>query len=450
MYREEDIEQIKLNIDNIVDDATFIYKTNYEPTLLEAKESYDIILNYIIKKKRIIYGGYAQNMLIVNKNVKDAIYKDVDTPDIEFYSDEPLQDLIELCDLFKNKKFKYIQGVEGVHEGTYKIFVNFENYCDISYMPKNIFNNLPYITIDKINYVHPFFMLIDIYRVFCDPMTSYWRLNKSFTRSIKLYKYYPIVNTVNTKIEFNVLCPENILSNIRKHIIHNSNYIVIGTYAYNYYLSKINKTKREKINYYEIITDNIRQDGNKIYNILIKLFNKENITVKEYYPFFEIFDKRIEFLHNNNIILKLYNNNDRCIVFNQSTKKKTKFGTVQLTLLYLIANYNYFLINKDKMSSNYLNMYINLIKARDTYLEKNNITVINNSPFKDFIFTCIGKPVHLIRQNKIDSIEKKNKGKLIKFRYEPKEIKGKAPEFKFSNISGNQNINEKYFIIKKK
>ena len=269
MYRQEDIEKIKLNIDNIVDDATFIYKNNYEPTLLEAKEAYNIILEFIKNKKRIIYGGYAQHMLIINKNINDAIYKEVDTPDIEFYSDEPLKDLIELCDIFKSKKFKYIQGSEGLHEGTYKVFVNFENYCDISYIPKNVINNLSFITIDNVKYAHPNFLLVDIYRVFCDPMTSYWRLNKSFTRSIKLYKYYPIINEDIIKIKFNSLSPENILSIIRKKIIHNSKLIIVGSYAYNYYVSKINKLDCIKINYYELITDNIKKDGNKIYNIAL-------------------------------------------------------------------------------------------------------------------------------------------------------------------------------------
>jgi hypothetical protein len=138
MYREEDIEVIKSNIDNIAENAMHIYKSNNEPTLEESKAVYKIILEFIKNKKRIIYGGYAQNKLIIEKNKDDGFYKDIDTPDIEFYTYAPLSDLIELCDLLYVNKFKHIQGTEGLHDGTYKIFVNFENYCDISYMPKNI------------------------------------------------------------------------------------------------------------------------------------------------------------------------------------------------------------------------------------------------------------------------------------------------------------------------
>jgi len=254
MYRNEDIQLIKNNIENIVDKATFQYKSNNEPTYEESNKVYDVIKDYIKKKKRIIYGGYAQNTLITDINKDDGFYKDIDTPDIEFYSYEPLIDLIELCNLLHSKNFKFVQGSEGLHKGTYKIFVNFENYCDISYTPKNIIDNCPYIVSKEgLRLADPLFMLIDIYRVFTDPMTSYWRLEKSFKRFLRVYKYYPIEKYKNNNIiNFSTLANDDILKKIRKHIIHNSNYIVIGTYAYNYYVKKIN-IPTVKINFYEII-----------------------------------------------------------------------------------------------------------------------------------------------------------------------------------------------------
>ena len=102
MYRDEDIDKIKLNIDNIAEQAMTIYKTNYEPTLSESKEVYKELLNFIREKKRIIYGGYAQNSLILMKNKNDGFYKEIDTPDIEFYSYEPVKDVFDLCDYFIN------------------------------------------------------------------------------------------------------------------------------------------------------------------------------------------------------------------------------------------------------------------------------------------------------------------------------------------------------------
>ena len=448
MYRDEDINIIKLNIDTIMEEAMNTYKTSNEPTYEESNKIYKVILNFIKDKKRIIYGGYAQNKLIIEKNDDDGFYKKIDTPDIEFYSHSPLQDLVELCDLLYSYKFNYIQGSEGLHEGTYKIFVNFENYCDISYISKNIYDNCPYITTkDNLRIADPMFMLIDIYRVFTDPMTSYWRLDKSFKRQLKLYKYYPIESyQKNDIIKFTNRTPEYILNKIRKLIIHDSDYIVVGTYAYNYYVKKININPID-INFYEIITTNINEEANKLYKKLNKIF-KNKITVKEYFPFLEYFDYKVDFLYEDKIILRVYNNNNRCIVYNESTSKKTKFGTSQLVQLYLLSNYIYYMVNRNYIeSNNYLNLFFRLNKAKNEYLNKHNINVIVNSPFQDFKMNCIGKPVNLDRLYRINMMEKKSKGLPIVFRYDPNGKPGKIPNHIFKNISGNQVINSKYFII---
>ena len=447
MHRIEDIEIINSNIDKLSNKAMLIYKTSYEPTLSESTSIYNELLNFIIKKKRIVYGGYAQNELILMKNSNDGFYKDVDTPDIEFYSFEPIKDLIELCDYLKSKKFKYVQGSEGLHEGTYKIFVNFVNYCDITYLPKNIYDNCKYIeNKKKLKLADPYFMLIDIYRVFTDPMTSYWRLDKTFKRYLRVYKYYPLTLT-NTNIFFGSLSNENILQVIRKEIIHNSNYIVVGSYAYNYYIKKVNNDTI-KINFYEIITENINIEAQKIYIKLKKIYN-DKITIKEYYPYFDYFDYRVEFLYENCVILRVYNNNNRCIVFNESITKKTKFGTTQIILLYLLSNYNYYITNRNILeSNNYISMFLKLSKAKNIYLDKKNITVLNNSPFQEFKFNCIGKPVSLERLDRLNMIKKRIENKPLKFRYEPKNDIGNAPAYVFDNLSGNQVLNQKYFIIK--
>ena len=38
---------------------------------------------------------------------------------------------VELTEELHSKGFKHVEGKEGVHPETYKIFVNFINYCDM-------------------------------------------------------------------------------------------------------------------------------------------------------------------------------------------------------------------------------------------------------------------------------------------------------------------------------
>ena len=60
MYRIEDIEKIDKNINKIKNAAAKEYKNHYEPTLTEMSQVYNAIKKYIIKNKKIVYGGFAQ------------------------------------------------------------------------------------------------------------------------------------------------------------------------------------------------------------------------------------------------------------------------------------------------------------------------------------------------------------------------------------------------------
>jgi hypothetical protein len=50
------------------------------------------------------------NLLITDKNIDDSIYKKNDYMDIEFYSPEPVKDMINLCDILDDKKYDYVSG----------------------------------------------------------------------------------------------------------------------------------------------------------------------------------------------------------------------------------------------------------------------------------------------------------------------------------------------------
>ena len=443
MYRHNDIEVLKKNIDNIKDDALRQKLDILEPSLKEFKEVYSIILDYIKTNKKKIYGGYAQNHLIKIKNEKDVFYKELDMADVEFYTHEPVKDTIELCDILLKKGYKYVQGSEGVHNETYKIFVNFINYCDITYMPKNVYDNLPTIENKGILYSHPHFMLVDAFRVYSDPLTSYFRLDKTFNRFTTLIKYYPFnLELANDKIEY-----KNINNNtkrfIRHHILHNSQLIITGHYAFNYLVKKSIERYAVDCNYYQAISIHYDEDKNNILKYLQK--NLKNITSKEFYPFTQFYDYHTEYYQDNICILKLYGHNNRCIVNQFSEKKKVFFGTFQLIFLYLLIDYNYAIVRRDEVEKkNYMILITRLLKARETYLDKHNKTILDRTPFQEFTLQCLGSTEDPLRMARLEERRKKDAGKQIKFRYDPKGTPGKVPEFRFSNSSGNEILNKKF------
>ena len=414
MYRTKDVEAIKNAMPELKDLIQKNKLEKIEPTLNEIKSVNEIIYKFIRDKKRIVYGGYAQNKLIGIKNKEDEFYTKLETPDIEFYTPEPLKDLIALCNILHKKKFKRVTGEEGQHHETYKLFVNFLDYVDISYMPKNIYNNLPYIEIDKMRFTDPTFMLIDSFRVYADPTTSWWRIEKSFLRTELLLKYYPIPKVKeNLKIKNLNITNDALLRFIRKQILYKFKTIInIGYSAYNYYLKKAKlKTLLTSIPYYEIISVNYNKDIIKIKEILIKKLGKD-LSTKEYYPFFQFTGRSINYLYKNNVILKVYENNNRCIVFRPIKKGKSKIGTFQFIILMILIKLAFYKINNNKNEElNQKIMLNNMFKAKNNYLEKNDLTVMDNSPFKEFTLDCIGTSIDQGRLKRLLIEERKKNNK---------------------------------------
>jgi hypothetical protein len=438
MYRQLDIDTILNNIDRIEDQAKTIYLNKYEPTMEESKSVYRDIKQFIRDKNRIVYGGYAQNELINVKNKEDVFYREIDLADIEFYTPDPVGDMIDLCDLLLKKKYKYIDGKEGVHNETYKIFVNFINYCDISYMPPEIYNTLPTITIDGLKLSHPHFMLIDAYRVYTDPMTSYFRLKKTFTRFTKLIKYYPFnENMTYNKIEYkDKIANHDVLKFIRRKIIRSSDLIVLGHFAFNRLMKKAEMADTYFVEnpFFQLISTNYSKDIDSIHNLLRKKY--PTITKKTYYPFGQYLDKSSEWYIDNILILRIYGNYDRCTVYRKS-HKKIKYATFQLQFMYCLIHYNMGIIRKNKFNEIvYGTMLVRLLKARDKYLITNNKTVMDDSPFQEFVVKCIGEPKDLLRSSFLDKTKKRESGKKTSFFYKPSGSPGKKPIFKFDDTSG--------------
>ena len=96
LYKENDILLLKDNINNILEEVEDKKRVLIEPFGSEIKEVNSIIIQFIKERKRKIYGGYAINLLIKQKNPEKAIYKEKEYPDIDFYSPEPINDLIDL------------------------------------------------------------------------------------------------------------------------------------------------------------------------------------------------------------------------------------------------------------------------------------------------------------------------------------------------------------------
>ena len=480
LYTEKDVELFDKYAKDIITGIEKKKLNTFEPTKKEIMEANDVVMEFVKSHKRKIYGGYAQNKIIVDKNKKDAFYDDDDIPDIDVYSPEPLKDLVELCDILLKKGFKNIIGQEALHKETYKIFVNQANVIDLSYVPRNIYNKIPFIEIDNINYTHPSFVYIDFYRMMTEPYFSSFRWEKIFPRLYKLQKYYPF-NKASKELNKSYDVPNNkkeIVTKINKiiyeNIINKLNIIVVGQYAYNYFLEESGILKnKQMLKKYKLIntpfiqlvsTNYIPDTIDIIQNIKKNLNDDKKITYVEFYPLWMFTGYSTVAYYDGFPILHITAHNNRCIPIRTvpakfynglsdkietDNKSFINLGSFDFTLLMNLISGLRVKINAIEEKQHYHNiMTSHLVEMRNYYLEKNNKTLLDESLFKSFIAECIGETMDPIRESRLIKDKKYKEGKLVLFKYNPEKPKS-APDFKFANTSGNEILYEKNLKIKK-
>ena len=486
LYRDIDIQAITDKLDQIIDESTIIRNKTLEPTIDECKQVKEVIFDYIMKKKRVVYGGTAYNTLIKQKSKADAIYKPTDCKDVEFYSPKPIEDIMELANILHEKKFKFVQVKQAMHAETYTLFVNFEQQCDVSYMPGNIYSNMPVIIVDGITYSHPNWILVDILRQYNDPITSYWRLkDKTFFRANVLLKNYPLDFKIKTLQDENTK-HDKFKSEIYKQISVFKSLIFVGSVSENYYLTRSTSIITSNL---EVISLNYLNDIKIINKIVEKILGSKykDIHVNSYKPFFQFRDEHVEWVFENIILLKVYNSNHKCVPFNTlhiksnnpelidsiqlggyftkrelnkktsnetiqdtseteeiSTKEKStdkntiKIATFMVLFQHVLVDRHYLYINRSDKYKDVESRLGSLLKVRNEYLNSKSLTVIDSSPFKEFIIRCSGETIDQGREFRLGLMRRKAQGARLMFTYDP-DGKGKAnpPDYKFNNTSGN-------------
>jgi hypothetical protein len=453
LYREEDIEAVSSKIKDIMKIADRKSKDTLEPTYQEYLTVFKNVSDYIKKNNRIVYGGIALNEMLKDKSPKDIIYDDYSKNDIEIYSPDPIGDVIKLCDMLNEKKYKFVEGKEADHPGTFTIFVNFEKYVDITYVPKIIYNNLPYINVNGYKLIHPVYIITDTLRVYTDPLTSYFRLEKTFDRVNRLLK---VANFKPEKGVVNQPKPSDSIKFIMNSIIPKlsmiKNIIFTDDIAYNYYMNQ----DITEITHIGVIVQKVKNNAQLIFNILLDAIAhqdvnyKEKIKIDEYNTFFQFWDHRIVIYYNKVPILTIYENKEKCLPFKNLEFNSTKINIANftLTILYYLIHYNYDGIFKLNYKE-YEHRIGNLLDSKNTYLTKNKKTVLDDTKYNEFQIECLGATVEFKYKNRLKFAARKEKGGILVYRYDPsnKQRSTISTEFKFPNEAGTLITNDNLKFI---
>ena len=151
-----------------------------------------VVETFLAEKKRIIYGGAAINALMP-KNLR--FYRpEIDLPDYDFLTPDALEDCAALMEKYKIAGFKDVETRLGIHEGTYKIFVNYRPAADITEIPQEIYTRLHKKTRKRDNLfcAPPDWLRMASYLELSRPAGDVSRWEKVFYRLQLLNKIYPL------------------------------------------------------------------------------------------------------------------------------------------------------------------------------------------------------------------------------------------------------------------
>ena len=423
------------------------------------RKIFNIVIDFIIKKRRKVYGGFALNEMLKDIGSNDTFYSEDDHEihDIDFYTPDPINDLIDLCDIiFKENIALYeIAGREAQHSETYSLFVDGTLYCDLSYVPKNIYNKMPFKELgNKIVSIHPHFMWIDYLRILSEPINSWWRIDKSIERFTILQNNFKLPQNLSPiKVNKSDMDSKICLNAILQFLVNKKTTVVIGYYAYNYLLqysnivntNNLSRTKSKKkgehrvrdsnfniqftdIPYYEFISTDYKNDSLKLLELLRKLFpdDEKMISYVEHYPWFQYTGYSVKIYCKNNLIAIIYDYDKRCIPYSdvvtrhlekdflnhKQLKGKIRIGTFSVILLYFMINLQIFRTNNNKeMKELFYKISSHLIYVRNVYLKKNNKSILDNTLFREMEINCTGSTItnQMEFKLKIKQRMKKNK-----------------------------------------
>lgn len=299
---------------------------------------FNLVTDFIISNKLILYGGFAINILLPENN---KIYDDSTINDFDCFSKTPKKHAKELSNILARNGFKYIEVKPGIHPGTWKVFVEFISVCDITDINAQEydrmielieFENKEAKTMNNFYIAPKSFLKRELCYELSQPATSSFRWSKLMNRFIKFNKSFP--NKLSKKVKQIYDKTDKELNDMALNIIKickEFDVIFIGNIAIDLHKGLYRETKTNLNIYseYDCFVDVIYIEPTKILEKLIESYG--NI-----FKIVEINNRTIISKDGINL-LSIYNGKNGC--YSYCKKKGMRVGTVFTILYFLYCEY---------------------------------------------------------------------------------------------------------------
>ena len=229
----------------------------------EIKKIIDIVENFLKSRQLICYGGTAINNILP---VKDQFYdKELELPDYDFYSKNPVEDAKELADIYYSKGFIDVEAKAGVHHGTYKVFVNFMPVADITYLSEPLYEAIKKdaIKVKGILYAPANFLRMSMYLELSRPRGDVSRWEKVLKRLLLLNRNHPLKKkdcdkmSIQRRLDTKKIDAGKVFDIIRNTVVDNDG-VFFGGYAntlYSRFLPNKLQKKFKKVPDFDVLSE---------------------------------------------------------------------------------------------------------------------------------------------------------------------------------------------------
>jgi len=376
----------------------------------DVKKIIHIVEDFLIRKKRICYGGTAINNILPKY---DQFYdKDLEIPDYDFFSKTALEDAKELADIYYAEGFVEVEAKAGMHHGTFKVFVNFIPVADITYLEEEIYDSIYKEAINRggIKYAPPNFLRMSMYLELSRPEGDVSRWEKVIKRLTLLNKNYPLNPVINCDaIDFqrDFEKPYSIeeresLYFLVRDILVEQGCVFFGGYAssmYSKYMPKQRKNLVQKIPDFDVLYDEPEKCG-MIVSERLRENGFKHIKTISHDAIGELIPERVEIRVGKETVAFIYKP-IACHNYNQIhiNGKEINIATIDTMLSFYLA----FVYTKKP----YLNKERILCMAQFLFDVEQENRLNQNGLLKRFTIQCYGKQptIESIRAEKTEKFK---------------------------------------------
>ena len=360
-FEEKELEILRSSVDN----ASALSGRKIAQSE-DIKKLISMLEHFLRTHKAFCYGGTAINNILPEQY---RFYnRDIEVPDYDFYSPFALEYVKKLADIYYNAGYKEVEAKTGIHKGTYKVFVNFIPIADITYMEKNLFNNIykECIKVNGISYAPPNLLRMGAYQELSRPMGDVSRWEKVLKRLILLNKNYPLKGTMCSKQDFQrfyegPIDERNKIYNITRDSFINQGLVFFGGYAsslYGKYMPKKEKKIIDTIPDFDVLSEEPHESA-IILKEQLDYEGFKDVKINKKGAIGEYIDEHYEIVVNKDTIALIYKANschsyNNIYINNQKIKVATIDTILSFYLVFIYANRPHFDVNRLLCMSEYL------------------------------------------------------------------------------------------------